>query len=127
MSVYLRLKSMDLWGTVSYSNLEVGINEGADGNKIGWFEIKGDNGVSDGGTWDWGRDEDNFVCIKMTSNKFKAIILHLRANDWGKGVVPPHQPYFKQNSAGGFQFFFPGYGKSIYGDWWFVKGLGIHE
>ena len=124
MTAYLRLRNMDMWGKVVSANLQIGVNQGMDGNPLGWFEIKGDNAGADGGTWEWGRNRYNFVCIKLTSNKFKTIIGELTSRDWGKGIVPPQQPFFRQSSEGYFQYIFPGYGRGISCDWWITKLLG---
>jgi hypothetical protein len=123
MTVFLRLTSVDFHGNAFSANLQIGTNKGVDGSPVNWFEILGDNGADDSGTWDWGRDEYNFVCIRLHSKKFSTIIGKVRAYAWGKGNVPPHEPHFSPSSTGDFIYIFAGIGATLHCHWRVIKIL----
>ena len=123
MTVFLRVTNVDYHGNVFAANLQIGSNTGVDGNPANWFELVGENGADDSGSWDWGRDHYNFVCINLHSTKFSTIVGKVRADAWDKVNIPPHQPHFTPYSRGIFFYIFAGIGAKLSCDWRVVKIL----
>lgn len=125
MAVYLRIKDVDFWGNeINSANLQIGVNQGINGESIGWFELVGDNGGSDGGTWEWERDSRGWVIMKMKSNRFGVYVAELHANEWRTGSIPPPKPAIKWFSTGSFRYTFPGIGAQINSYWRVVNIVG---
>ena len=124
MAAYLKLKGVDFWGYTNSADLQIGVNQATDGTSIGWFELRGDNGGSDGGTWEWERNSDGAVIMKMKSNRFGVYVAELHAFEWNRGIIPPPKPSIKLISRGWFVYTFPGFGARIHCDWYVVKMVG---
>ena len=125
MAVYLRINNVDYWGNVvNGADLQLGINQGTNGESIGWFELRGDNGGNDGGTWEWERNSEGFVIMKMRSNRFAVDVAELHALEWNRGIIPPPKPSIKWISRGWFIYTFPGFGARIHCHWRVVNIVG---
>jgi hypothetical protein len=116
MFVYLSVRYMNFFGKVTTGTLEIGKNQPSSGSDGQYFEWRGGNGTSDGGTWEWFYDSDGFVAMKLTSNLTKTIIGSLKENSWHKNPLPPIEPWFKKGSEGFFTYIQPT-GKKLYCDW----------
>lgn len=123
VTVYLKILHVDFAGNAYSANLQLGTNKDVDGNPVTWFELVGENHVDDSGSWTWARDQHNFVCINLNSKKFSALTGRVRANEWGKGNIPPHLPHFNPGSHGDFLYIFAGTSSSLFCTWRVVKIL----
>ncbi len=117
MFIYLYVTNMDMKGKVIGGTLEIAQKKFSGDQVTQVFEWRGENGTSDGGTWEWSKDSDGFVAMMLTSNKTGTLIGELISADfWGKAPLPPIEPWFKNGSTGYFTYILPT-GKELICQW----------
>ncbi len=117
MFVYLYVRHIDFYGKITAGTLEIA-RKRFPGQTTQVFEWRGENGSSDGGTWDWNHNQYGFVAMVLTSNNSGGFVGELTAHDhWGKSPLPPLEPWFKYGVRGGFRYVLPT-GKELFCEWW---------
>ncbi len=120
MFVYLNVTHITLYGKITSGTLEIGKNQPYDSFVGQYFEWRGGNGTSDGGTWEWYYDKNGFVAMKLTSNLTKKHIGSLMENSWNKNPLPPIEPWFKRGAKGYFTYIQPT-GKELICNWTLIN------
>lgn len=116
MFIYLYVSHMNLSGKTIGGTLEIAQKKFSDGQVTQVFEWRGENGTSDGGTWEWSKDSDGLVAMMLTSNKTGTLIGILTSDSWGKAPLPPIEPWFKNGAHGYFVYIQPA-GKDFICEW----------
>ena len=115
MIVFLNV--LDRMRDVDFGTLQVGKNEPSGDSDGRYFEWRGKNGTSDGGTWSfsfystdgkWGGGNSPHTqwVMVLVSNKTKEVAAEILNSDWG--LAEPVAPWFKAGSHDFINQFPPG-------------------
>lgn len=120
MFAYLRVTYMPLSGNSISGTMEIAKKFFPGGQTTQAFEWKGENGIYDGGTWEWGKDRYGFVAMMLTSNLSKRMLGTLKGNTWNSAPTPPIEPWFRNGSKGFFTYI-PSPGITQLCDWYWIR------